>query len=59
LTVSATGAFRACLGTALPGPPFNALRAEAVGADLARPGAEVFDLAGIFFDFATALAMAL
>jgi hypothetical protein len=36
---------------------FSALRAEAVGAGLARVAAEDFDFAAIFFGFATALAM--
>jgi hypothetical protein len=36
----------------------SVLRAAADGADLARVGADGFDFAEIFFDFATALAMA-
>src|SRR5947209_3583475 len=36
---------------------FNALRAEATGAALARAGADGFDFAAIFFVFVTALAM--
>src|SRR4029079_9983921 len=58
LTVSAAGTF-ACLAGGFAGPFFNVFRAETVGAGLVRPAAEGFDFAGIFFDFATALAMAL
>jgi hypothetical protein len=42
----------------LAGPFFSALRAGATAAGFARSAAEGFDFAEIFFDFATALAMA-
>src|SRR6185312_2234331 len=59
LTVSAAGAFRACLAGGFAGPFVSVFRVDAVDAGLVRPAAEGFDFAGIFFDFATALAMAL
>jgi hypothetical protein len=43
----------------LAGPFFSGFRAEATGAALARATTDGFDFAEIFFDFATALAMAL
>jgi hypothetical protein len=57
--VSPAGAFGACLASGLAGLFFNGFRAEARGAGLARALADGFDFAEIFFDFATALAMAL
>jgi hypothetical protein len=43
----------------LAGALVSFLRAETAGAGLLRAGEDGFDFAEIFFDFATALAMAL
>jgi len=67
-TAAAAGAFGAGLATglaaglvetALAGLFVSVFRAETAGAGLPRTGADGFDFAGIFFDLATALAMAL
>src|SRR5262249_20747593 len=54
--VFATG-FATDFATGLVGAFFSALRAGAAGAALPRVGADGFDFAALFFDFATALAM--
>src|SRR5882672_2154655 len=54
---SAAGLAAAGFGAALAGLFFNALRALAGGAGLARTGADGFDFAAVFLGFDAALAM--